>query len=222
MFTIDLFEEAKKKPGKKKAKKAPAKKAVGKGVKKSHSLGKGVGAVKKATVKPMSQYVDGGSLSGQKVKLDTVKETRRIGRRVMRDWFAIDLAAFGKIVREKTFGTDFTNLWSATKAATLSDFYSSVKNVANLKGSKIVDVKEDAKKIVKKARKYAILHLRENTKRTRTIVKEMSAGVFSGTDMEMASKKATHLLVAHESLGNLFGRADVVRDLIKVVALRLK
>jgi hypothetical protein len=217
MFTIDLFEEAKKKKvGKKK--KVAKKVAKKKGPK---SVGKGVGTVKKATTKPMSQYVDGGSLSGQKVKMAKVAE-RTIGRRVMRDWFAIDYASFGKIVKESTFGPDFTNLWSATKAATLSDFYTSVKDVANLSGSKIVDVTEDAKKIVKKARKFAILHLRENTNKTRSIVKEVSAGVFSGTNMEMASKKATHLLVAHESLGNLFGRADAIRDLIKVVALRLK
>jgi len=239
MFTIDLFEEAKRKGGKKKAAKKAPKKASSGG---KHTVGKkadtkvtgakvaansGKGANPYVDIKPEKAKAPKKPANSKATKMalptSPYIETRNIGRRVMRDWFALDYAAFGKLVTNKTFGEEFTNLWQATKASALAGFYESVKEVANLSSSNVVDVKEDAKKIVKKARKFAIIHLRENTEKTRSIVKEISAGVFASSDMEMAAKKATHLLIAHESIGHLFGRVDGdIRDLLRVVALRLK
>ena len=146
--------------------------------------------------------------------------TTNLKRRVIRDWLAIDYAIFDRVVSVKEgFNADFDVAWKIEKRNALKEFYESLELMGILDSNCCVEsVREEAKSIGRKARKFAILRLK---KIPVNVVKEI-ASIYA-YDKNKSLVKATKLLMAHESIGNLMGGHNThTKNMCKILALALK
>lgn len=148
-------------------------------------------------------------------------DSKSLQVRVDRDWRAIDYAVFGSRVDRTNFPSEFVTEWATLKTVLLQKFYRDMAPFVKLGCcSSIEDVEESAKHVAQKARKLAILRLRECKRETRPLATKLMKEVFINRDNpEDAMERATKLMIAHEALCNLIGGPNsIVRDMVILVA----
>lgn len=155
---------------------------------------------------------------------DTITDERDdepLQARIDRDWRAVDYAVFGSRVDRTNFPDEFVTEWATLKTVLLQKFYRDVSPFVKLDCcNSIEDIEESAKHLAQKARKLAILKLKEHRRETRPLATKLVKEVFINRDNpEDAMERATKLMIAHESLCNLIGGPNsIVKDMMVLVA----